>query len=103
MGTLACGALAATTTAFAHPARASAAPPPYHASTMEPPRMSDLSSLTPMDPLEERRVASELFNLVWSLLDIPDRSPEQEAEMIHAAHASRWHWGRVGRRRGRGW
>ena len=58
--------------------------------------MSDMSSLTPMDPLEERRVASELFNLVWSLLDIPDRSPEQEAEMIHAAHASRWHWGRVG-------
>ncbi len=58
--------------------------------------MSDLSSLTPMDLLEERRLASELFNYVWALLDTADRTPEQDAAMIHAAHASRWHWGRVG-------
>jgi hypothetical protein len=49
-----------------------------------------------MDPLEERRIASELFNHVWSLLDLVDRTPAQDEAMIHAAHASRWHWGRVG-------
>ena len=58
--------------------------------------MSDMSGLTPMDLLEERRVASELFNHVWALLDVADRTPEQDVAMIHAAHASRWHWGRVG-------
>lgn len=53
-------------------------------------------SLTPMDPLEERRLASELFNHVWTLLDMEVRSADQDDEMVHAAHASRWHWGRVG-------
>jgi hypothetical protein len=52
--------------------------------------------LTPIDPLEERRIASELFNHVWTLLETPDRTPEQDDAMVHAAHASRWHWGRVG-------
>ncbi len=52
--------------------------------------------MAPMDPIEERRVASGLFNQVWSLLDTPDRTPQQDAAMVHAAHASRWHWGQVG-------
>lgn len=55
-----------------------------------------MSDLTPMDPLEERRIASELFNHVWTLLDLEERSPEQDDQMVHAAHASRWHWGQVG-------
>ena len=25
----------------------------------------------------------------------PDRTPEQDAELIHAAHASRYHWGEI--------
>jgi hypothetical protein len=54
------------------------------------------ADLTPMDPLEERRLASELFNHVWTLLDLEERTPALDDEMIHAAHASRWHWGRVG-------
>jgi hypothetical protein len=49
-----------------------------------------------MDPLEERRVASELFNLVWTLLELEARTPEQDDRLVHAAHASRWHWGQVG-------
>ena len=52
--------------------------------------------LTPMDPLEERRLASELFNHVWTLLDVEDRTVAQDDDLVHAAHASRWHWGRVG-------
>jgi hypothetical protein len=44
----------------------------------------------------EKQVAIDLFNHVWSLLEMESRSPEQDDEMIHAAHASRYHWGRVG-------
>ena len=55
-----------------------------------------MADLTPMDPLEERRLASELFNHVWTLLDLDERTPEQDDQMVHAAHASRWHWGQVG-------
>lgn len=44
----------------------------------------------------EKQVAIDLFNQVRSLLEVDSRSPEQDDEMIHAAHASRYHWGRVG-------
>jgi len=43
-----------------------------------------------------RRFAVDLFNLTWDLLDKPERTPEQDDTMIHAAHASRYHWGEVG-------
>jgi hypothetical protein len=49
-----------------------------------------------LDALTERRVASDLFNHVWSLLDLSERTPLQDDAMVHAAHASRWHWGQVG-------
>jgi len=44
----------------------------------------------------ERSEAVALFNHVWALLDLADRSPDDDFEMVHAAHASRWHWGRAG-------
>lgn len=47
-------------------------------------------------PDDERRVAVDLFNHVWRLLDLPERSADEDDAMVHAAHASRWHWGRVG-------
>jgi hypothetical protein len=43
-----------------------------------------------------RRLAAELFNRTWDLLDISDRTQEQIDEMIGAAHASRYHWAMVG-------
>jgi hypothetical protein len=43
-----------------------------------------------------RELAVDLFNHVWTLLDKPERTAADEAEMIHAAHASRHHWGVVG-------
>ena len=49
-----------------------------------------------MTPEEERQLAVDLFNHVWSLLDLPERTPEQDDELIHAAHASRHHWAQVG-------
>lgn len=44
----------------------------------------------------QRRLAAELFNRVWSLLERPDRSQAEDDLMLHAAHASRFHWGEVG-------
>ena len=38
----------------------------------------------------------DLFNHTWTLLEKPDRTPEQDDEMIHCAHASRYHWGEIG-------
>lgn len=49
-----------------------------------------------LDRETERRVAVGLFNHVWTLMETTDRTPDQTDEMIHAAHASRYHWGNVG-------
>jgi hypothetical protein len=45
---------------------------------------------------EHRKLAIDLFNLTWSLLDKKDRTKEEDDKMIHAAHASRFHWGEAG-------
>lgn len=39
-----------------------------------------------------RDIAVNLFNHVWTLMDKPDRTPRETELMIHAAHASRFHW-----------
>jgi hypothetical protein len=49
-----------------------------------------------MHASDERQQAVDLFNHVWTLIEMPDRTPEQDDEMIHAAHASRHHWAAVG-------
>jgi hypothetical protein len=41
---------------------------------------------------ERRRMASDFFNRVWELLEKPDRTREQDDEMLHGAHASRALW-----------
>jgi len=43
-----------------------------------------------------RRFAVELFNRSWDLLEMPDRSADDDAEMLAAAFASAWHWRQVG-------
>ena len=45
-----------------------------------------------LEPGEHRAEAVGLFNGVWQMLDLPDRTPAQDDQMVHAAHASRWHW-----------
>ena len=52
---------------------------------------------TPLDAITERQVAVDLFNHVWTLLETPERTSMQDDEMLHAAHASRHHWGNVGK------
>ena len=51
---------------------------------------------TAIDQAARRQLAVDLFNHVWTLLDTDPRTPAQDVEMIHAAHASRHHWGEVG-------
>jgi hypothetical protein len=44
----------------------------------------------------QRQAAVDAFNLTRQLLDKPDRSPAETDHMIHAAHASRFHWQSAG-------
>lgn len=48
------------------------------------------------DVASQRQLAADLFNRVWTLLDTEPRTRAQDVEMIHTAHASRYHWGHVG-------
>jgi hypothetical protein len=50
-----------------------------------------------LDPAQQKQWASSLFNRVWDLLDAGEsRTPDQTAEMIDAAHASRYLWRQLG-------
>jgi hypothetical protein len=60
--------------------------------------MTDKESIPPpsLTPDQERRLAVDLFNGVWDLIVKQDRTIEDDDRMVHAAHASRYHWGNVG-------
>ena len=47
---------------------------------------------TGLDAAAHRDLAVALYNHVWTLLEVPNRTPAQDDEMLHAAHASRYHW-----------
>ena len=40
-------------------------------------------------------LAAQLFNETWRLLELQGRGRADDDRMIHAAHASRYHWGQV--------
>lgn len=44
-----------------------------------------------------KKLAVDLFNLVWSLMDKKERTKEEDDKMVHAVHASRFHWGEIGK------
>lgn len=44
----------------------------------------------------QRKLAANLFNHVWTLLEKADRTPAETERMIHAAHASTFFWDEVG-------
>jgi hypothetical protein len=46
---------------------------------------------------EHKKFAITLFNLTWNLLDKKERTREENDKMVHAAHASRYHWGEIGK------
>ena len=45
-----------------------------------------------LTPDQHRRLAVDLFNRTWTLMDLPDRAAADIDAMIHAVHASRHHW-----------
>jgi DNA-binding transcriptional MerR regulator len=49
-----------------------------------------------VDEATHRRLAIDLFNGTWRLLELEERTPEQVDAMIHGAHASRHHWEAAG-------
>jgi hypothetical protein len=53
------------------------------------------TSLT-LDAEAQRKLAGELFNYVWTLLEKAHRSAHETDRMIAAAHASRLFWEEVG-------
>jgi hypothetical protein len=50
---------------------------------------------TDTDVTDERRLGVALFNATWTLLEKEHRTRAEDDEMLHTAHASRHHWGRV--------
>jgi DNA-binding transcriptional MerR regulator len=65
-------------------------------SSEDPTAMTATSAATTdLDATTRRKLAADLFNHTWTLLEMTDRTTEQDDEMIHSAHASRYHWGEV--------
>jgi DNA-binding transcriptional MerR regulator len=59
--------------------------------------IASAATATPdLDAAAHRRLAVELFNHTWTLIEKAERSPAETDEMIHAAHASRFHWSKAG-------
>ena len=48
------------------------------------------------EKIDHRQLGIDLFNRTWELLDKPERTQAEIDEMIHMAHASRYHWGMAG-------
>jgi len=44
----------------------------------------------------QKRFAVACNNRAWQLVEHAQRTPSEVHEMLHAAHASAWHWARVG-------
>ena len=44
----------------------------------------------------DKEEAVQCFNATWDLIDKPDGTHEDNMNMIHTAHASRYHWGQIG-------
>lgn len=55
----------------------------------------EADELTSLDPGTHRAIGAALFNHVWTLLEKADRTSADVDDMLHAAHASRFHWSRA--------
>ena len=49
-----------------------------------------------VDSATHRALGANMFNHVWTLLEKATRTTDDDFEMLHAAHASLWHWSRPG-------
>ena len=55
-----------------------------------------MATTVELEAATQRRLGVDLFNSTWALIEKVDRTAVETDEMIHRAHASRWHWARVG-------
>ncbi len=67
----------------------------HHLSAEEGTPMPEPALPPEIDPATRRALAAGLYNRCWELLEIPQRTTDQDAELIHTAHASRHHWGEI--------
>lgn len=44
----------------------------------------------------DRELAIQLFNETWDLIDNPNRTADEESQMLEKAYASLYHWRKVG-------
>ncbi|MFS1512955.1 hypothetical protein VQL36_11045 [Chengkuizengella sp. SCS-71B] len=58
--------------------------------------MSEKDNLYTLEEFH-KKCAVRLFNQVWDLLEKESRTTMEDDTMIHAAHASRYHWGIIGK------
>ena len=65
---------------------------PKEVITMTTPTTDALSDI---DAATHRALGVALYNHTWTLLEKADRTPDETDEMIHSAHASRFHWSRA--------
>lgn len=49
-----------------------------------------------LDRDTHRRLGIDLFNKTWTLMEKEERTPHDDDEMLHCAHASAYHWLQVG-------
>jgi hypothetical protein len=64
--------------------------------TTEDKALPEQRALEQREKEQHKMHAADLFNRTWDLLDKADRTPVEVDTMIHAAHASRYHWGEIG-------
>jgi hypothetical protein len=49
-----------------------------------------------LDAATQRSLGAGLYNRTWDLLELEQRTPDQDDEMVDTAHASAYHWRAVG-------
>jgi hypothetical protein len=52
-----------------------------------------MSESTSFDlPAAHRHFSAHCFNTAWDLIDKPDRTPEEDLDMLHRGISALWHW-----------
>ncbi len=51
--------------------------------------------MSALDESGHRELAVETYNAAWDLLDSPDRTADQDDEVLALAFTSRYHWGQA--------
>jgi hypothetical protein len=49
-----------------------------------------------LDPADHRRLGAGLYNYTWTLMEKENRTADETDQLIHAVHASAFHWRQIG-------